>query len=451
MTSSDVDIQPTLILYDDATARRFEPFAFSRPLGEMRAGAPLIRERWEQVLGVRASGFLSRPELVAFAEFDAPPPARGDAHHSLPAGAVIVNTRALPALAGAIDVRRDSAVRAWSIAGRVAAVRLTAPLSLSQLDRGEWWPPSQQSRDGAANHDTDPDASHVSLDGLWLDEVWDLVRHLNALLLADIPSMADALRCRALLQDTGSNIAVTGPHPVWLEDGAHVEPMTVFDTTLGPVLLREGATVQAFTRVTGPCFVGKHSTLSADRISGSSIGDVCRVHGELSASILTGHSNKGHDGFVGHSVFGRWVNLGASTVTSNLKNTYGTVALWTPDGIRDSGLQFLGTFFGDHAKTGIGLRLTTGCVLGAGANVMDAMPPKHVAPFSWGTGAPYANFAFDKFVETATRMMARRGVTFDATQERMWRGLHEQATQVDVRAAESARKDRSDASRHGSR
>ena len=100
--------------------------------------------------------------------------------------------------------------------------------------------------------------------------------------------------------------------------------------------------------------------------------------------MFVGHANKGHDGFVGHSVLGRWVNLGAGTTTSNLKNTYGTVALWTPGGVADTGLQFLGTLFGDHVKTGIGLRLTTGCVLGAGANVVDRMPPKAVAPFAWG-------------------------------------------------------------------
>jgi len=134
------------------------------------------------------------------------------------------------------------------------------------------------------------------------------------------------------------------------------------------------------------------------------------VRGELSSTIILGHSNKGHDGFVGQSYLGRWVNLGAGTVTSNLKNTYGTVALWTPQGVRDSGMQFLGTLFGDHVKTGIGLRLTTGCVLGAGANVFDQMPPKVVAPFSWGGSPPYDTYRSDKFVETAARMMARRHV-----------------------------------------
>ena len=133
--------------------------------------------------------------------------------------------------------------------------------------------------------------------------------------------------------------------------------------------MQPGAHIRAFTRINGPCYVGRDVNVMGGDISGCSIGDVCKVRGELSNTIFVGHSNKGHDGFVGHSYLGRWVNLGAGTITSNLKNTYGTVALWTPTGVRDTGMQFLGTLFGDHVKTGIGLRLTTGTVLGAGANV----------------------------------------------------------------------------------
>jgi UDP-N-acetylglucosamine diphosphorylase/glucosamine-1-phosphate N-acetyltransferase len=217
---------------------------------------------------------------------------------------------------------------------------------------------------------------------------------------------------------------VLGSHPVYAEAGATIEPMSVFDTSAGPVLLRRGSQVQAFTRIIGPCYVGRDSVITTDRIAGSSIGDRCRVHGELSTSIFIGHANKGHDGFVGHSVLGRWVNLGAGTITSNLKNTYGAVALWTPDGVRDTGLQFLGTLFGDHVKTGIGLRLTTGCVLGAGANVFDTMPPKAVAPFSWGGREPYAAFDAAKFVQTAERMMARRDVALTDDARAWWTAVH---------------------------
>ena len=389
-----------IVLYDDDRARKFEPFATTRPLGEMRAGALLVRERWAHALHGSVTGFVASDAQRTFTEFDAPPFVETGAW--LAAGTVVANTRALPFVA----TRMPRDVDSWTVGGQVAAVRLHEALNSAAL------------LDGSYVLTADASRRTVEIDGVWLDEVWDLIRHLNVLLASDIPALAAHLECTPL-EDDGSRArgpVVVGAHPVWLETGAIVEPFTVFDTTLGAVLLRKGSAVQSFTRVVGPCYVGRDSVIVADRISGSSIGDTCRVHGELSASVFIGHANKGHDGFVGHSIFGRWVNLGAGTVTSNLKNTYSTVALWTPDGVRDTGLQFLGTLFGDHAKTGIGMRLNTGTVLGAGSNVMDAMPPKAVAPFSWGTHAPYDAFSLDKFLDTAARMMARRSVTLDDAQ-----------------------------------
>lgn len=397
---------PALLLYDDIIARAFEPFATSRPLGEVRVGALLVRERWASVLDTAASGFMGAPHLDGFVEFDAPPAWNA----TVPAGSWIVNTRALPFL----DARVGSA-SAVIVAGRVAAVRPAAPVQVAKLARGTL----------ALDELVPATASLMRLDGEWLDASWDIVRHLNTLLPRDIAVLATRLGAHALLP--GDGVHVTGAHGVFVEEGAVVEPMTMLDASAGPILLRRGAHAHAFTRLVGPLYVGVDSSVMGDRIGGSSIGDTCRVHGEVSACTFIGHANKGHDGFIGHSVLGRWVNLGAGTITSNLKNTYGTVALWTPTGVRETGMQFLGTLFGDHVKTGIGARLTTGCVLGAGANVYDRMPPKAVAPFAWGGGAPYEVFAADKFVDTATRMMQRRGVALDAASADWWRGVHARA------------------------
>ncbi len=414
-----------IALYDDAIARRFEPFATCRPLSEMRAGALLVRERWELALGVGSGGCVSAPHLQGFAEFAAPPFVNG---HALAAGTWLVNTRALPFLDGpALDAWSSASV--ITIAGRVAARRLDVDLrgevELAALADGSY----VLVHDRALPDGTGDEAEALDLDGVWLDEIWDLIGTLQPLLQRDIPALAATLPTTTLSVGAGTAavtgaVTVLGGHPVHVEAGASIEPMTVFDTSAGPVLLRRGCQVQAFTRVIGPCYIGRDSVVTADRIAGSSIGDVCRVHGELSSSIFIGHANKGHDGFVGHSVLGRWVNLGAGTITSNLKNTYGTVALWTPDGVRDSGLQFLGTMFGDHVKTGIGLRLTTGCVLGAGANVFETMPPKAVAPFSWGARAPYEPYDAVKFVQTAERMMTRRQVAFTEGDGAWWTRVH---------------------------
>jgi UDP-N-acetylglucosamine diphosphorylase/glucosamine-1-phosphate N-acetyltransferase len=210
-----------------------------------------------------------------------------------------------------------------------------------------------------------------------------------------------------------------------VEEGAVIEPLVVFDVSAGPVMVRAGSVVRAFTRLAGPCAVGAGTQILGDRVSGCSIGDQCVVRGEISESIVTGHANKGHEGFVGHSVLGRWVNLGAGTITSNLKNSYGTVSLWTPEGVRDTGTVKLGTFFGDHVKTGIGARLTTGSVIGAGSNIYGSvMPPRYVPPFSWGDGDALSEYRLDEFLKTTERAMSRRSVALSDAMRKQLTAAH---------------------------
>jgi UDP-N-acetylglucosamine diphosphorylase/glucosamine-1-phosphate N-acetyltransferase len=391
-----------LYVYDDAHARTFQPFALVRPAGELRAGALLLRERWERALDQPAAGFVSGAWLRDFAE----PGALRAASGVLAAGSIVANTRCAVA-AGAVAAPEAGV---WRCDGRVAAVRLAAPLAVDDLETAGR--PLEALVPGGA-----PSAE---IEGRWIDELWHLIRDLPVQLGEDI----EGLRAGAapLAADRGAR---TGHHPVLVEGDAAIEAMAYFDATAGPILVREGATVLAFTRLVGPCVVGRHSTVGDGRIAGSSIGDACKVHGELSTSVVLGHSNKGHDGFVGHSYLGRWVNLGAGTTTSNLKNTYGPVTLWTPGGLRDTGLQFLGAMIGDHAKIGIGVRLTTGTVIGPGANVFGgSVMPKTVPPFAWGDAPPFATYEFDKFLVAAGRMMERRGVALTDAGRAQLRAAH---------------------------
>jgi hypothetical protein len=140
------------------------------------------------------------------------------------------------------------------------------------------------------------------------------------------------------------------------------------------------------------------------------------VRGEVSSSLFLGFANKGHDGFVGHSVVGHWVNLGAGTTTSNLKNTYGEVRLDLPSGRVETGRQFLGTMLGDHAKAAIGTMFPTGAIVGAGANVFGTgRPPKYVPPMSWGESGE-TQVSKEGFLAIAERVMPRRKV--EVTPER---------------------------------
>jgi UDP-N-acetylglucosamine diphosphorylase/glucosamine-1-phosphate N-acetyltransferase len=298
----------------------------------------------------------------------------------------------------------------WRCENRVAAVMLGRDVEVAEL------------QDGAVSLETlaREGGRTVDIQGRWIDHVWDFVGQLAPMLMEDIPVLgAGAAR-------TGDAVGlVVGQHPVFAEEGATIEPHVYFDAAAGPILLRRGSTVQAFTRLVGPCLVGQDSLVGGDKISGSAIGDVCRVHGELAATILLGHANKAHDGYVGHSYLGRWVNLGAGTITSNLKNTYSTVELWTPQGEVDTKLQFLGTFFGDHTKTGIGTLLNTGTVVGAGAQVYGgALTPKVIPPFAWGDHPPYSTYRLEKFLDAARRAMARRHVELSERQIRLLSVAH---------------------------
>jgi UDP-N-acetylglucosamine diphosphorylase/glucosamine-1-phosphate N-acetyltransferase len=396
-------IMSALFLYDDERARTFEPFATTRPVSEMVAGALAIRDRWRLVAPLGESRFLAGPRHELFDE----PGARA-ADGVIPAGSIVALARCVPAIPRdrVAAARRFAACSMWRCGDRLAAVRIREALDTSAFDDALLTLEDLHTDTGAVG----------TIEGWWHDDVWDFVRLLPEELASDIERLASGSTDTmpppshtTILGDNAVTVIKRNERPSPPTETI-IEPHVVLDTSGGPIYIDGGAHIRSFTRITGPCYVGRDVNVLGGDITGCSIGEASKVRGELSATIILGHSNKGHDGFVGHSYLGRWVNLGAGTITSNLKNTYGTVALWTPNGLQDTGLQFLGTMFGDHVKTGIGLRLTTGTILGAGANVYGAMPPKVVAPFSWGEAPPYSLYRADKFVETAARMMTRRHI-----------------------------------------
>jgi UDP-N-acetylglucosamine diphosphorylase/glucosamine-1-phosphate N-acetyltransferase len=377
-----------LYFYDDARARQFEPFALTRPACEMRAGTSLIRRRWERATSLPSAGFISSAHLANFDEGTAPPAV--SAQSEIPAGSVLVNSRCVIPLDLELD-RFDLLM----CEGVACAVRLARAMPASQFAQGTVDIGSIQTSLGGRK-----------VKGRWMSEVWDYVAALSDQLMEDIPQRAKGLEASAT-----TTASIVGEHGVFVEEGADIGPQVVLDASAGPILIRRGAAIAPFTLVIGPTAIGRDTQILGDRIVNSSIGDRCKIRGEFSNTIVLGHSNKGHAGFVGHSYLGRWVNLGALTTTSNLKNTYGPVQLWTPTGVRGTGQQFLGTLFGDHAKTGIGTMLNTGTVIGAGANVFGSTtPPKVVPPFAWGDSEPYETYDVTKFIVAAERAMARRHV-----------------------------------------
>jgi UDP-N-acetylglucosamine diphosphorylase/glucosamine-1-phosphate N-acetyltransferase len=379
--------EPLLIVVDDAVARAFAPFASMRAWSAMPVGALPVHDRWAVAFPGHRVHVAAAAHLAGLTDTGTPTAAP----NVLPAGTIVAHSRAVCALQSA------PSAEAWTMNGAVAAVRLATATALDDV--------------GATPFESLASSAHVraALAGRWVDAPWDPIAHLSAVLSEDLAALAlgiDAI-------DVAPAV-VLGDHAVTIEAGAVVEPYVVIDASLGPVVVRRGAQVHAFTRLAGPCYIGEDTHLLGGRISGSVIGPQCRVHGDVSASIFAGYVNKAHEGFVGHTIVGRWANLGAGTTTSNLKNSYGAVRLWTPAGDRSTGLTFLGSLIGEHAKIGIGTMLGTGTVVGPGANLFGTLrPPKMVPPFAWGDAPPYETFSRDKFLDVAARVMSRRHVSLD--------------------------------------
>lgn len=224
-----------------------------------------------------------------------------------------------------------------------------------------------------------------------------------------------------------SKAVIYQPEKVILNEGVEISAYAVLDASGGPIYLSRNVQVRPFTLIEGPAFIGEGSILLGAKIRPhTSIGPVCRVGGEVENSILLGYDNKYHEGFLGHSYLGEWVNLGAMTTNSDLKNNYSNIRVKLPQGEVDSGKIKVGCFLGDHCKTGIGTLLNSGMVLGLGTNVFGGgMPAEKFLPsFSWNEKD--TAYELEKFIQTARIVMERRKKKLTRAYEKLYQEIFNQ-------------------------
>ena len=384
-----------LFLYDAAEdLERFLPFSISRPLGELRYGAFLLRERWSTLLDLQVEGSVNpQPHLTDFTEPGSPPVVTGPGEKHEPRLLLRSTFVADPAASTAILADVTDACRFVDAAGATVGFAIPRRQDWRSFGDAAAWPA-------------------VAVEGKLLAGAWELVGDLARVLPADLERMRSAQAGAAIPRGT----TVLGDPALVLAAEASVEPGVVFDVRGGPIFLSPGVEVRSSARLAGPLAVARDTRLMGGDISGSAIGPRCVVRGEVSGVVFLGYANKAHDGFLGSSVIGRWVNLGAGTITSNLKNTYGPVRLTIGAQRYETGLTFLGSLIGDHVKTAIGTMLPTGCVIGVGANLFGSRrPPSEVPAFAWGLDDPAGSGVLEcgRFVEIAARVMPRRDVAVD--------------------------------------
>jgi len=272
--------------------------------------------------------------------------------------------------------------------------------------------------------------------------IWELVLENPDQIAADFEAMGRS-GIEGTVEDPNAIRGSAGD--IYIAPGAVIHPMVVLDAEHGPIFLDKDVEVHPFSRIEGPCYVGAGSILLGAKCrEGNSIGPVCRIGGEVEESVIQGYSNKYHDGFLGHAYVGEWVNLGAGTTNSDLKNDYGSVSV-VMDGRNpiDTGSTKVGSLIGDHTKTSIGTLFNTGSYVGAMALILANGKPlaKHIPSFAWLLdGIVTKGFGRKKLYETAAKAMPRRGKQWTPAQEQMWEAVYEMTAEVRTVAIKKGRR-----------
>jgi UDP-N-acetylglucosamine diphosphorylase/glucosamine-1-phosphate N-acetyltransferase len=412
-----------ICIYEDRHVRGLEPLTLTRPAADLLCGLSTLGAKHARHFAATSVGHLCRPGVADVARGDDPDARVNDPAWLRGAPTVLVNARWVPPSRPAIpakDRRRRASPFAddpflgtvnGEIAYAVLDTRLLAALSPGTLDDClADWVQALPTRE---------------VGGALVARPWELIDLNPGQISRDFEAEADP--------------HVTGFHPAgfahvghadqfFIHPTARIEPMVMADTSHGPVSIGAGAVVQAFTRLEGPCAVGAGSVLQAGtRVrAGTTIGPHCRVGGEVECSILLGHANKYHDGFLGHSYVGEWVNLAAGTHTSDLRCDYQPVTVPVDREEVSTGRTKVGAVIGDHAKTGLGVLLNCGTVIGPFAQILPTggFAPREVPAFTRaGPGGAKVLTDVNRLLAVADAVMKRRGKVLTLALEVAYRAI----------------------------
>jgi len=398
-------VSKALVVFEDSHWRDLRPLTDLVPVPALAFGASCLAERIITATGLKISALLARQEVLSACRTAPRAPLELE---STTRTAMFVNAAALPGpwlrelLAG------DTPTLVCS-GERIVGARLTVEDGRAALDAKD-----------LDKHLGDSGLPVVQAEVRVIERPWHLIAWNAEAINSDLALMAVGMR-----GDVHSTVVMLGDARVSVESGARVDPFCVLDARSGPIVVRRRAHVGSHTSLVGPCVVGEGTQLFGGVVARTTLGRECRVAGEVEDCVWQGFANKRHHGFVGHSAIGEWVNLGALTTTSDLKNNYGTVRVRIDDKDHDTGVTKLGSVIGAHVKTGIGTLLPTGAVLGTGANLFGGgrYTPKSVPSFGWWDGEKMVEHKLDAFTRTARTAMSRRNELAAASDELTWAKL----------------------------
>jgi len=256
---------------------------------------------------------------------------------------------------------------------------------------------------------------------------WEIVNDIEKEITADFNFLSSSL-AQSVNINIHEGVFWVNREQVFLGNDVEILPGAVIDASRGPIYIGSNTRLESHTALYGPCYIGPNSLVLAGKISSSSIGHTCRVGGEVEKSVFHSYVNKYHAGFIGHSYVSPWVNFGAMTTNSDLKNNYSSIRIMLNGEEIDSGFNKVGSFIGDHTKFGIGTLLNTGINIGVCCNIFggNLVIDKEIPSFSWGSTGNYVKYDIDKALDTAKTVAQRRNYEISERELLLLRLLVEQ-------------------------
>ncbi len=244
---------------------------------------------------------------------------------------------------------------------------------------------------------------------------WDFISHLRDILCHQLK----------FKNKVPNGVKVIGKNPVYVDKASKIDEGTILDVSDGGIYIGPHSVIHQ-SSIYGPAYVGRSSQIKPySIIDNSHIGNNCRIGGEIDSSIILDYTNKSHLGYLGHCYVGDWVNIGANTITSDLKMTYGTISMKIGNEKRDTKTIKLGSFFGDMAKTSIGTNIYCGMRIGVSSHIYGSISndvPSYVI-YGKGIGSENAVMDISLAIKFQKRMMSRRNVNMPLPYETLMRTL----------------------------
>ncbi len=402
-----------ICIFEDIQVSQFFPLVYFRPVYNLRCGMFSLKEKIIRSYPRAQVSIHCRPYLNDYMRLRNPSLLVND----IPAGeCLFINGRVVAdeTLAKRIPLAGEDMV--YVHAGQVIAARVSGA-NLRRVRKSLSGLFSIADFDGIPTQETDVETVAFP---------WEVVHRNGAQIVKDFELLARSRRkTKAIRGKLSAGVHLLGKENIIVEEGAQIRSGCVIDAQDGPVYIGRRANIFPLSTIIGPVCIWDESWIKvgAQIYENTTIGPVCKVGGEVEGSVIHGYSNKQHAGFLGHSYIGSWVNLGAGTNNSDLKNNYGTVRVTLGSEQIDTGLQFVGLTMGDHAKSAINSMFNTGTVVGVCSNIFGfGFPPKYVPSFSWGAaGETFTTFAIDRAIDVARRVMARRKIELTATEAKLFR------------------------------